>query len=229
MKKWFLIPLAGFAILFAASVSQATPLLPGGNVSPSAESALPAGSYAFSPVTLAITGVNALGQTRFTGTLTFAVYREAATGFLDFLYQYHNDASSRDPIQHVSNTDYGGNVTDVTFIRNTAPAGFVLGAIKPTDATRSPGLGGVVSFDFITPQALAPDRTSLVLVVHTHAPVFVMGTSSIIDGAVATVVTRAPRASPEPATLTLFGGGLLALAGLFGRRWLKQAPRPSLN
>jgi hypothetical protein len=225
MKKWFLIPLAGFAILFAASVSQATPLLPGGNVSPSAESALPAGSYAFSPVTLAITGVNALGQTRFTGTLTFAVYREAATGFLDFLYQYHNDASSRDPIQHVSNTDYGGNVTDVTFIRNTAPAGFVLGVIKPTDATRSPSAGSVVSFDFITPQALARDRSTLVLVIHTHATDFVMGTSSIIDGAVATVVTRGPtRIGPEPATLTLFGGGLLGLAGLFGRRWLKRAP-----
>ena len=224
MKKWFLTPLAGFAVLFAASVLQATPLLPGGNVRPSAESALPAGSFVFAAETLAITGINALGQTRFTGTLTFAVYREAATGFLDFLYQYHNNASSRDPIQHVSNTDYSGNSTDVTFLRNTAPAGFVLGAIKPTDATRSFDAGSVVSFDFLNPQSLPRDRTSLLLVIHTHATDFVMGTTSVIDGAVATVVTRAPRASPEPATLTLFGGGLLALAGLFGRRWRKQAP-----
>ena len=67
MKKWLLTPLAGFAILFAASVLQATPLLPGGNVRPSAESALPAGSFVFAPETLAITGINALGQTRFTG------------------------------------------------------------------------------------------------------------------------------------------------------------------
>jgi hypothetical protein len=227
MKKWFLTPLAGFAVLFAASVLQATPLLPGGNVVPSPESALPAGSYALSPETIAITGINALGQTRFTGTLTFAVYREAATGFLDFLYQYHNNASSisRDPIQHVSSTDFGGNFTDVTYIRTTAPSGFVLGAIKPTDGTRSPGAGSVVSFDFTTPQSLPRGRTSLLLVIHTHATDFVMGTTSVIDGAVATVVTRGPtRIGPEPATLTLFGGGLLGLAGLFGRRWLKQAP-----
>ena len=62
------------------------------------------------------------------------------------------------------------------------------------------------------------------LVISTHATDFVLGTTSIIDGAVATVITRSPRSGPEPATLTLFGGGLVALAGLFGRRWLKRAP-----
>jgi len=224
MKKWFLTPMAGFAVLFTASVLQATPLTPGGNVAASAELAMPAGSYAFTPVTLAITGINALGQTRFTGTLTFAVYRESATGFLDFLYQYHNNGMSRDPIEHVSNTDFAGNFTDVTHITRTAPSGFVLGTTVPPSATRSPGDGGVVSFDFNTPNSIPRNGTSQVLVINTHATDFVMGTSSVIDGAVATVITRAPRNGPEPATLTLFGGGLLGLAGLFGRRWLKRAP-----
>src|SRR6516225_9598778 len=188
MKKWFLTPLAGFAILFAASVSQATPLMPGGNVAPSAELAMPAGSYAFAPETLTITGMNALGQTRFTGTLTFAVYREAATGFLDFLYQYHNNGTSRDPIEHVSSTDFAGNFTAVTHITSTAPSGFVLGTAVSPAATRSPGDGGVVSFDFNTPNSIQRNMTSQVLVINTHATDFVMGTSSVIDGAVATVI-----------------------------------------
>ena len=224
MKKWFLTPLAGFAVLFAASVLQATPLSPGGNVAPSAELSLPAGSYAFAPETLAITGMNALGQTRFTGTLTFAVYRESATGFLDFLYQYHNNGTSRDPIEHVASTDFAGNFTDVTHLTRTPPSGFVLGTAVPPAATRSPGDGGVLSFDFNIPNSIQRNMTSQVLVVHTHAPDFVMGTTSVIDGAVATVITRSPRSGLEPATLTLFGGGLLGLAGWFGRRWLKRAP-----
>jgi hypothetical protein len=223
MKKWLLAPLAGFAVLLVTAVLQATPLTPGGNVVPSAEAALPAGSYAFAPVTVNITGVNALGQTRFTGTLTFAVYREAATGFLDFLYQYTNSGTSRDPIEHVSSTDFFHNLTDVTRITQTAPSGFVLGQVPPFAATRSPGEGDVVSFDFNTPNNIPRNKTSQVLVIHTHATDFGLGTSSVIDGAVASVITRSPRNGPEPATLTLFGGGLLGLAGLFGRRWLKRA------
>src|SRR6516162_7763883 len=144
MKVRLFIP--NMIVLLVVSSAHATPLSPGSQVVPSAEAALPAGSYAFSPTTSPITGINALGQTRFTGTLTFAVYRESATGFLDFVYQYHANAGSRDPIQHVSSTDFAGNFTDVTHITTTAPSGFVLGTTVPGAATRSPGDGGVVSF-----------------------------------------------------------------------------------
>jgi hypothetical protein len=222
MKSWPLILLTLTAFLLVSSESQATPLFPGGNVSVTTETALPAGSFFFGPETLAITGVNALGQTRFTGNLTFAVYRESATGFLDFLYQYQNNASSRDAVQHVSTTDFSlPFTTDVRTITATAPTGFTLGTTVAADATRSTGTGGVVSFDFPTPNSVAPGTTSEILVIDTNATNIVPGTTNIINGAIATVITQAPRNSPEPATLTLFGGGLLGLAGLFGRRWWK--------
>src|SRR5438874_766060 len=136
MKTWLSTLLAFFCLLFLVTASQATPLPPGGIVVPSPELALPAGSYFFGPTMQTITGVNALGQTRFTGTLTFAVYRESATGFLDFLYQYHNNTSSRDPVEHLSATDFASVTTDVTHLVTT-PSGFAAGTVIPQIATRS--------------------------------------------------------------------------------------------
>ena len=181
MKTAFTI----LAILFlAVPPVHGTPLTPGSQVIPSAESALPAGSYVFSPTTVSISGVNALGETRFTGTLTFAVYRESATGFLDFLYQYHNNTSSRDPVEHLTMTDFATVTTDVTHLLTT-PTGFASGTVVPTIATRSPGLGSVVSFDFPTPSSIGPGQTTEVLAIHTNATQFDLGTTNLIDGAVA--------------------------------------------
>src|SRR5262245_51757474 len=214
MKVRLFIP--NIIVLLVVSSAHATPLSPGSQVVPSAEAALPAGSYAFSPTTLPITGINALGQTRFTGTLTFAVYRESATGFLDFLYQYHANTGSRDPIEHFAMTDFSGFSTNVTHITATAPSGFVLGTIAPGTASRSPD-GGVVAFNFL-PHTIPSGNTSQVEVIHTNATLMVPGTTNVIDGAIATVVTRGPRGAPEPATLTLFGGGLLSLGAFVWKR-----------
>src|SRR5215831_17532316 len=115
--------LACLVVLVSPATLCADLLTPGGSVTPSAETAMPAGSYFYGPTTISITGINALHQTRFTGELTFAVYRESASGLLDFLYQYHNDASSTDPVQNITTMDFGTFTTDVTYISGTAPAG----------------------------------------------------------------------------------------------------------
>jgi len=203
-------------LFLATPAIQATPLTPGSQVVPSAEAALPAGSYVFSPTTVSITGLNALGETRFTGTLMFAVYRESATGFLDFLYQYQNNIGSRDAVEHLSLTDFASVTTDVTHLM-TAPTGFGSGTVVPPLATRSFGLGSVVSFDFPTPSSIAAGQTTEVLAIHSNANQFDLGTANLIDGGVASVVTRGPRSAPEPATFTLFGGCLLGLAGCLAR------------
>src|SRR5262249_47251833 len=152
----------------------------------------------------------------FTGTLTYAVYRESATGFLDFLYQYHATSHVRgDAIEHLTTIDFGKVTTNVTELSGLhAPTGFTKGTVVPNDATRS-GNGEVVAFDFTTPNGITPGQTSRVLVIHTNATATVPGATNVIDGAIATVPTLGPRNSPEPATLTLFGGGLLGLAGSF--------------
>jgi hypothetical protein len=185
-------------------------------VIPSPEAALPAGAYLVAPTSVPVTGLNALGEIRFTGTLTYAVYTEAATGFLDFLYQYHA-ASSVDPVQHLAMTDFAGFTTDVTHL-TAAPAGFAAGTLIPDSASRSPAPGSVVSFDYITPNSIGPGATTETLAVHTNAILTAPGTTNIIDGAITSIVTLGPRSAPEPATLTLFGGGLLGLVGCMWRR-----------
>jgi hypothetical protein len=197
----------------STSIADATPLAPGAEVTPSAERTLPAGSYFVGPSTEPVTGVNALGHVWFSGTLTFAVYRESATGFLDFLYQYHA-STSQGRVQHLSTIDFGKFSADVTYLKTKlAPSGFVPGTFAPIDAARSTRHGSVISFDFLSPNSIRAGRTTQVLVIHTNATGVVPGATGLIDGRVATVPTLAPRGSPEPATLTLFGGGLLALAG----------------
>jgi hypothetical protein len=164
-----------------------------------------------------MTGTNILGQNRFNGILTFAVYRENATGFLDFLYQYHANLS-QDGVQRLSTVDFPNFMIDVTHLTGTAPPGFVLGSSIPSDATRSDTPGSIVGFDFRIPNDITTGMTSQVLVLHTDATTTVPGATSAINGAVATVVTRGPATTPEPATLTLFAGGLLGLGGAFWRK-----------
>jgi hypothetical protein len=100
----------------------------------------------------------------------------------------------------------------------TAPTGFGLGTLVPQFATRSFAPGSVVSFDFPTPSSIAAGQTTEVLAIHTDATKFTFGTTNLIDGGVASVITPgpasrgSPRSTPEPATFTLFGGCLLGLA-----------------
>jgi len=206
------------ACMILAPCSASADLLPGGHAVPTAVSALPAGAYIFAPTTVHVVARNALNQINFTGNLTYAVWREQSTGFLDFLYQFHNDSTSKNPVEHISTTDFATVTTNVEEITGTAPSGFVLGSVVPDDATRSPGDGGVVAFNFPTPHSIPKNGTTRVLVISTNATQIEQGTTSLIDGAVATVITEAPVPIPEPGSLTLVCGGVLGLAGVSYRR-----------
>jgi len=231
MKKVILILMAVLGLLAVSPTAQATALNPGDSLAPTLEASLPAGAYATGggPLSAPFTGNNALGQHRFTGILTFAVYREAATGFLDFLFQVQNKTTSVSGIEHVANTDFTGSVVNATYL-GTASSGFASGGNAPNLAIRSID-GGGVSFDFsVAGNVINPGNTSRELVIHTNATTFTPGSTSLIDGGVASLQTFSPNSSsfgptnPEPSTWLLFAGCFLGLAGCWAWERRKLVP-----
>jgi hypothetical protein len=158
------------------------------------------------------------------GTLTTAVFQEQS-GTLDFYYQITNNQHSRTSVARLSAVDFDDSLTDVGFRTDGAslPGGlFVNGACSSIGSCpfSSDRTGASVGFDFgpTDPGRIAPGQTSLVFVISTNAMHMALGNAELIDGGSEIVrgfqpVMFAP-AVPEPGTLVLLAGGLLALAGI---------------
>jgi hypothetical protein len=162
------------------------------------------------------------------GTLITAVFKEAS-GTLDFYYQVINDATSATSIKRVSEVNFDSFNTDVAFRTDGSTLGvpgFVDGVCGsligcPSTADRS---SGVIGFNY-GPSAdakIKPGTASFVFVISTNGTSFRSGNAELQDGGNATVTTFQPSIGesrlPEPGTMALFGGGLLALAGIRRRR-----------
>jgi len=161
------------------------------------------------------------------GTLISAVYQETGSGTLDFYYQVVLNTTSTncggggqpgcDPLSRETNIDYnnGGPWTTWAATRGDAVDVFSAGTVFPITADRNAG-GNVVGFSFQPPDGakIQPGQTSAILIVSTNATDYSLGAASVIDGGVTTVSAFQPGAVPEPATMALFGLGLLAVAGI---------------
>ncbi len=192
--------------------------------------------------------VNTLGTT--SGTITSAVFSDDnnvyGAGDLDFLYQVTNNTTSTncgsagqavcDPVNRETDTNFAALLvwlTDAGFRIDGAaisalpgvPAGlFINGTIQPQTVDRTTLSGDVVGFGFntgITPTPINPGQVSFVLVIETNAKNWQPGNASVIDGGVTTKPAFQPSSAiPEPTSMLLIGGGLIALAGL--RRFRKS-------
>ena len=183
-------------------------------------------------ITHSVTGLNSENQVLYTGTLRSAVYRNSLNNQLDFYYQFVNNASSVDSISRITMTNFGTFTTNVGFtsqdIDGTTGGGTPVKTnfVQNTTLMQAPSLAnrpsqGTLGFNFgdgtVSSDMINPGETSRILVIRTNATNYNNGSTSTINGAIATYQTFAPTAIPEPGTYALMGAGLIAL-GLVRRK-----------
>ena len=238
MKKCLIVSAVFIALLMLVSPVRASILVPGApSVALDPITGLPAGSIVSNGGTVTVTPFSASehGGVVFSGTLYLAVYKEAATGFLDFLYQAQINKTSLDALTRQTSVDFrlAAGFVDATYIRvgGTVPPGFL--SLKPQTVPTSADLssdGSTVGFTFgHGDRGLGPGTTSVVYMIRTHVKGFHGGSSTLINREVpAPIPTFAP--GPEPSTLVLFAGCFLGLAGwTVWRRWETSKKLPSEN
>lgn len=196
------------ALTFTHATAFAASLLPGSTLLLSSE-AEPVGASILNSVASPFVGVDILGNTNFTGTLTSTVWTGDTSnpfvGGLTFTYLLTNDGSSADPLVRMTLSRFDGFQTDVSY--------FGLGSV-PTSAERSlSNSGRQVAFNFETPFRLQPGTSSALLIIQTDAFAWQNGNASVIDDATANALTFVPAAIvPEPTSMALLGIGGLILA-----------------
>lgn len=148
------------------------------------------------------------------GTYSAYVVRETS-GTLDFVYKFHNDASSASRLERVTAYNFAGFTTNVGYVAGS-------GDVAPGSADRTAD-GKVVAFNFLGPSDANPGQTSDTLVIRTNATEFTSGTYTFQDGGATTVAAYSPTSSttlptPEPSSLLSLGLGGLVIAGISRRR-----------
>src|SRR5262245_49746018 len=211
---------AGVLSLLACLRSQGAPLVVGGALLTPAEPDPTGGVVVGGGVPVPFASAPGPGQ--FSGTLTTTVIRDdpsnpfagigdpdPANHGLTFVFQIHNDATSLTPIGRLTNIDYSGFLTEVSYQPGA-------GLLPSTSTDRSAAPGTTVGWSFTgAPLGLgriAPGQTSALLVIQTNAPGFEDIPANIIDGQVLQAISSGPTPSeivPEPGI-----AGLLILGGL---------------
>jgi len=192
----------------------AAPLVPGATIAAPGEPD-PTGGVVQAGTGVAAPFASPAGPGSFSGTLTTTVIAadpSNALGGLTFTYRITNDAASVSAIERMTNLNFTGFLTDVSF---QIPAAGVV----PTSVDRDVSSSTVGwSFSALGAGVIPIGGSSALVVIQTNALAFAPISAHIIDGSIATVPSFGPVAIPEPASLGLLGIGLSSAGALLCRR-----------
>lgn len=180
---------------------------------------LPAGSILADTGAETLVGKDNNGNTVWTSQFEQVVASDAATGGLDFIYQVQVGGGP-DNVGRLTTTNFAGFTTDVgTCLMCNPLIGTVLGGDIPDDISRSSTINGGIAFAYDLPSNhLAPGQETVDLVIRTNASSYILGSSQLIDGGVATAASYSPAMAPEPAVVGLLASGLLGIGLTLRRR-----------
>jgi hypothetical protein len=191
-------------LIVPASATNLPPFTPSPGVAPTTIGSIPAGTLLVSTGPVFYSFGTAANPTKNQGFVIENVYQDGS-GFLFFLFQIN---VIKGDIKTISTGDWDNSIS--IDVQDTAAGG----NLQPLGVDRN-GFGTVgINFN---PLAL-PGDTSYAVILYTNSKAFIPGAIGLIDtgsspsipGFVADAVTQ----TPEPATLSLLGFGLVGLGTL---------------